>query len=80
MKTLRLPILLLALLVSAFGLAQTADHWVNRQLHGTARHLTPRHHKPGTPDRSRHTSYSSRRHTTKHTVRHTRSKKRHSYR
>lgn len=27
--------------------AQTAANWVNRQTHGLARHITPRHHKPG---------------------------------
>jgi hypothetical protein len=27
--------------------AQTVTHWLDRQIHGTARHLTPRHSKPG---------------------------------
>jgi len=26
--------------------SQTISHWFDRQSHGTARHLTPRHHKP----------------------------------
>jgi len=26
--------------------AQTIPHWLDRQAHGSARHLTPRHHKP----------------------------------
>ena len=44
--------LISALTIGTIGAAsaQTISHWVDRQVHGTARHVTPRHHKPGEPD------------------------------
>ena len=36
-----------ALATAGSASAQTLTHWLDRQIHGTARHLTPRHHKPG---------------------------------
>jgi hypothetical protein len=37
------------MLLTAAGTAssQTIIRWLDRQIQGTARHLTPRHHKPG---------------------------------
>jgi hypothetical protein len=37
----------MAAVVPAFS--QSVTHWIDRQVHGTARHITPRHHKPGEP-------------------------------
>jgi hypothetical protein len=45
----KLAILGLTLATVGMSSAQTITHWLDRQIHGTARHLTPRHHKPGEP-------------------------------
>lgn len=42
----KLTILGLVLATAAMSSAQTVTHWLDRQIHGTARHVTPRHHKP----------------------------------
>ncbi len=64
---------ILTTLVAAPLVAQTIPHWIDRQTHGTARHITPRHHKPGEPpydqDLSYRQSYRMRR---IHVVRHRR--------
>ncbi len=71
---------------AATASAQSIPHWVDRQVHGTARHVTPRHHKPGEAPYPGEAGYperfKSRRHTrtwtrvhrhrrTHHTVRRT---------
>lgn len=36
-----------ALSTAQIASSQTLIHWLDRQFQGAARHLTPRHHKPG---------------------------------
>lgn len=35
------------LMTAGTASSQTLIHWLDRQFQGAARHLTPRHHKPG---------------------------------
>ncbi|WP_144241204.1 hypothetical protein [Fimbriimonas ginsengisoli] len=45
-----MAIVLGGLLTAISAPAQTIAHWFDRQVHGTAAHITPRHHKPGEPE------------------------------